>query len=125
MPHHGATFSRLLGDAHEKCWCACFSHHCRALHVHVRFHGWVYSHFRGCRVLAIQSQSKDADVQKRVLQTMVMVVTWKSCDMTEDTVAQVISHFYKPRCVRDPKLAPQVAPRIQPHTIEPNSSQRS
>lgn len=43
----------------------------------------------GCRVLAIQSQSKDADVQKRVLQTMVMVVTWKSCDMTEDTVAQV------------------------------------
>lgn len=41
------------------------------------------------RVLAIQSQSKDADVQKRVLQTMVMVVTWKSCDMTEDTVAQV------------------------------------
>lgn len=43
----------------------------------------------GGRVLAIQSQSKDADVQKRVLQTMMMVVTWKSCDMTEDTVAQV------------------------------------
>ncbi|CAM9461787.1 unnamed protein product, partial [Ectocarpus sp. 13 AM-2016] len=42
------------------------------------------------RVLAIQSQSKDADVQKRVLQTMVMVVTWKSCDMTEDTVAQAL-----------------------------------
>lgn len=40
-------------------------------------------------MLGIQSQSKDADVQIRVLQTMVMVVTWKSCDMTEDTVAQV------------------------------------
>ena len=48
----------------------------------------------GCRVLSIQSQSKDADVQKRVLQTMVMVVTWKSCDMTEDTVAQVYLKYY-------------------------------
>lgn len=47
------------------------------------------SYFFFFRVLAIQSQSKDADVQKRVLQTMLMVVTWKSCDMTEDTVAQV------------------------------------
>lgn len=52
--------------------------------------------FVGClgmnRVLGIQSQSKEADVQKRVLQTMVMVVTWKSCEMKEDTVAQVIGH---------------------------------
>ncbi|CAM9675572.1 unnamed protein product, partial [Sphacelaria rigidula] len=40
------------------------------------------------RVLGIQSQSKEADVQKRVLQTMVMVVTWKSCEMKEDTIAQ-------------------------------------
>lgn len=43
----------------------------------------------GIRVLGIQSQSKEADVQKRVLQTMVMVVTWKSCEMKEDTIAQV------------------------------------
>lgn len=49
---------------------------------------FVLNDLTACRVLAIQSLSKDADVQKRVLQTMVMVVTWKSCDMTEDTVAQ-------------------------------------
>ncbi|CAM9296188.1 unnamed protein product, partial [Discosporangium mesarthrocarpum] len=42
------------------------------------------------RVLAIQSQSEEADVQLRVLQTMVMVVTWKSCHMNEDTVAQAL-----------------------------------
>jgi hypothetical protein len=45
------------------------------------------------RVLAIQAAgpNRDPDAQVKVLQTLVMVVNWKSCDMTEETVGQALS----------------------------------
>ncbi|KAG5179489.1 hypothetical protein JKP88DRAFT_349881 [Tribonema minus] len=42
------------------------------------------------RVLAIQAASAQPDVQLRVLQTLVMVVTWHGCEMSEETTLVMV-----------------------------------
>ncbi|CAM9286168.1 unnamed protein product, partial [Chrysoparadoxa australica] len=42
------------------------------------------------RVLGVQSESPQADTQLKVLQTVVMTVTWPGCQMTEETVSQAL-----------------------------------